>query len=248
MIRLVVMGRTARLPSMRCAAPPAAGARELVPLKLRAPVGLFHVSRALLQQRPRSLRDQLRALAEQQPGGRWGSRSHGPSAACGVRQYAMHCMGQRWSRRSPRICTASDRRRGTTRPSAGAPSLGWPGSWSFYVARGGVRASSPRCTGRRDLHGVSIESCTRRRGKRRGVQCVGQKEERLVSKPDPVDLIRLGEAIRARRRALSLSQNGVARSGGIHRNYIGALVAGRSTRHTGRCCGWRAGCECRWIG
>ncbi|MDO8187282.1 helix-turn-helix transcriptional regulator [Conexibacter sp. JD483] len=53
-----------------------------------------------------------------------------------------------------------------------------------------------------------------------------RKEDCLVSDVDPVDLDRLGHAIRVRRRALNLSQNGVARSSGIHRNYIGALERG----------------------
>ncbi len=43
---------------------------------------------------------------------------------------------------------------------------------------------------------------------------------------DPAELDRLGDAIRVRRRSLSLSQNGVARLSGIHRNYIGALERG----------------------
>jgi transcriptional regulator with XRE-family HTH domain len=47
-----------------------------------------------------------------------------------------------------------------------------------------------------------------------------------VSEVDPAELERLGHAIRARRRALNLSQTGAARLSGIHHNYIGALERG----------------------
>jgi transcriptional regulator with XRE-family HTH domain len=43
---------------------------------------------------------------------------------------------------------------------------------------------------------------------------------------DPVELDRLGHAIRVRRLTLRLSQERAARSAGMHRNYVGALERG----------------------
>lgn len=43
---------------------------------------------------------------------------------------------------------------------------------------------------------------------------------------DPIELDRLGHAIRVRRHTLRLSQDQAARDAGMHRNYIGALERG----------------------
>jgi transcriptional regulator with XRE-family HTH domain len=47
-----------------------------------------------------------------------------------------------------------------------------------------------------------------------------------MSATDPAALDRLGQTVRLRRQALRLTQEGVARSVGMHRSYVGALERG----------------------